>query len=220
MRAHPLIWPQGRTFSGHTDHNRLIMHTEPPWIRSARVEDAAAAAACHVACWREAYANIVDPAVLAQRTGDLTERARRWRQQLEAGTRRWVAVASDDEVVGFAARRLGRDEDIDLPCELAAIYIRRAYWGSGLAARLLHAAIGDEGAYLWVFEANERARGFYARHGFVPDGTAKHDPFFDRIEIRMVRPAHPQRVQDHSSKGSSISSPDRKVGNSSGRRPG
>jgi GNAT superfamily N-acetyltransferase len=163
------------------------MHPEPPSIRAARVEDAAAAAACHVACWREGYAGIVDPAVLAERTRDLEERAGRWRRRLEMGARRWLAVAPNDRVVGFAASGAGRDEDIELACELEAIYIRHAYWGTGLAARLLHSAIGDEAAYLWVFEANERARGFYTRHGFAPDSTAKHDPYFDLREIRMVR---------------------------------
>jgi GNAT superfamily N-acetyltransferase len=159
----------------------------PPSIRVARVEDAAAAAACHAACWREAYAQIVDPVVLAERTSDLAERTRRWRRRLEEGAHRWLALVPDDVVVGFAARGPGRDDDIDLDCELEAIYVRQAYWGSGLADRLLEVTIGDDPAYLWVFEANERARGFYARHGFVPDGTAKHDPFFDRNEIRMVR---------------------------------
>jgi GNAT superfamily N-acetyltransferase len=164
------------------------MHTEPPpTIRAARVEDAEDAAVCHIACWREAYAEIVDPAVLAERTSDLARRTRRWREKLEAGAHRWLALA-DQCVVGFAARGPGRDEDIDLSCELEAIYVRRAYWGSGLADRLLKVAVGTEPAYLWVFEANIRARGFYARHGFVPDGTANHDPMFDRNEIRMVRP--------------------------------
>jgi GNAT superfamily N-acetyltransferase len=160
---------------------------QPPSIRVARVEDVAAAAACHAACWREAYAQIVDPVVLAERTSDLAERTRRWRQRLEAGAHRWLALVPDDVVVGFAAHGPGRDDDIDLGCELEAIYVRQAYWGSGLADRLLEVTIGDESAYLWVFEANERARAFYARHGFVPDGTAKHDSFFDRSEIRMVR---------------------------------
>ena len=164
------------------------MHTEPsPTIRAARVEDAEAAAACHIACWREAYAEIVDPTLLAERTSDLERRARRWRAGLEAGARRWLALTADRGVVGFAARGPGRDADIDLSCELEAIYIRRAFWGSGLADRLLEVAVGAEPAYLWVFEANSRARRFYARHGFVPDGTANHDPLFDRTEIRMVR---------------------------------
>jgi GNAT superfamily N-acetyltransferase len=129
---------------------------QPPSIRVARVEDAAAAAACHAACWREAYAQIVDPVVLAVRTSDLAERTRRWRQRLEAGAHRWLALVPDDVVVGCAARGPGRDDDIDLDCELEAIYVREAYWGSGLADRLLEVTIGDEPAYLWVFEASKR----------------------------------------------------------------
>lgn len=55
--------------------------------------------------------------------------------------------------------------------ELYAVYVRASQYGTGLGHRLLEAAIGDAPAYLWVFEANVRARGFYARQGFEPDGA-------------------------------------------------
>jgi hypothetical protein len=38
-----------------------------------------------------------------------------------------------------------------------------------------------------VFEANPRARGFYARHGFVPDGTRQIEPGTGVPEVRLVR---------------------------------
>ncbi len=80
-----------------------------------------------------------------------------------------------------------RDDDIDLPLELAAIYVRSAHWGTGLGDRLLAAAIGAEPAYRWVFEANLPARAFYARHGFLPDGSRKQDPWLDLPEVRLRR---------------------------------
>jgi len=156
-------------------------------IRAATLEDARAAAACHIACWREAYAGILDPDVLAARTSDLEARTERWRHIIANTPPRWLAVADDGEVVGFSAAGPGRDDDVDVPLELYAIYVRKAQYGTGLADRLLTKAVGDEPAYLWVFEANPRAQAFYARHGFRPDGARKAPPYFGEPEIRMVR---------------------------------
>ena len=38
---------------------------------------------------------------------------------------------------------------------------------------------------------NARARGFYARNGFAPDGATKIDPDFAAPIIRMVRSRGP-----------------------------
>jgi hypothetical protein len=53
---------------------------------------------------------------------------------------------------------------------------------------LLDAAIGDRPASLWVLDDNPRAREFYRRNGFAPDGAEKLDERWGSIrEIRMVR---------------------------------
>ena len=78
-----------------------------------------------------------------------------------------------------------RRRDIDL--ELYALYVRASQYGAGVGHRLIEAAIGDVPAYLWVFEANDRARGFYARHGFEPDGSRKPEPSFGEPEVRLRR---------------------------------
>jgi 2-(1,2-epoxy-1,2-dihydrophenyl)acetyl-CoA isomerase len=38
-----------------------------------------------------------------------------------------------------------------------------------------------------VFEQNPRARAFYARHGFVPDGARATDDWTGLPEVRLVR---------------------------------
>ncbi|MGI8614979.1 MAG: GNAT family N-acetyltransferase [Nocardioidaceae bacterium] len=156
-------------------------------IRAALVHDAPAVAACHIACWREAYASIVAPDLLAQRTSDLAERTERWRHIIETSPPRWLGVEDEENVVGFAAAGAGRDDDLDIDTELYAIYVRASHYGTGLADRLIDSALGRTQAYLWVFEGNPRARSFYARHGFVPDGARKL--FCDAPEIRMLRTA-------------------------------
>jgi GNAT superfamily N-acetyltransferase len=164
-----------------------------PEIRPATVEDAEAGAWCHLLCWREAYAGLVPAELLLERTSNIERRTERWQTQLAGGARRWIAVNPDpaaapaDRVAGFIGIGPGRDDDAPVPFELEAIYTRQAFWSTGLGGRLLDVAVGKQAAFLWVFEGNERARAFYQRHGFEPDGVRKHDPYFDLHEIRLVR---------------------------------
>lgn len=63
------------------------------------------------------------------------------------------------------------------PVELARFYVERAHHGSGLAARLMAAvtaaarARGGRTLWLGVWERNERARAFYAKHEFREVGA-------------------------------------------------
>jgi len=164
-----------------------------PEIRPATVDDAEAGAWCHLLCWREAYAGLVPADLLLERTSDIERRIERWSTRLADGADRWIALSPDpaapiqDRVAGFIGTGPGRDDDAPVPFELEAIYTRRAFWRTGLGGRLLDVAVGKQPAFLWVFEGNEQARTFYQRHGFQPDGTGKHDPYFDLYEIRLVR---------------------------------
>jgi GNAT superfamily N-acetyltransferase len=167
-----------------------------PEIRPVGVEDAEAGAWCHLLCWQEAYADLVDPAKLAERTADVERRIERWRTAAEEGRERWIAVNPDPaapvrkRAVGLVAIGPGAiDSGLngDAPVELEAIYTRKAWWGTGLGSRLLEVAIGNRPAGLWVLENNERAKAFYRHKGFTESGTTTAEPFFDVTEIRMVR---------------------------------
>ena len=158
-----------------------------PTLRPATVADAEAGAAMHAACWREAYGPYVDATLLRQRLADTATWVAAWTRHLEAGPPRVLAEV-DGELVGFAVAGPGRGGDAPTPSELYAIYVRAAYWGTGLGQRLWHAVRPDEPCFLWVLEDNDRARGFYARNGFVPDGARELYADLDAWEIRMVRP--------------------------------
>jgi GNAT superfamily N-acetyltransferase len=166
-----------------------------PVIRRAEVADAAAGAWCHLTCWREAYAGILDPGRLVEKTSDVERRTENWAGALAVGVVRWIAVNQDpaaqvaDQVIGFAAPGPCGDDDAPTPLELYAIYVRKEWWGTGLGERLLDVAIGREAASLWVLEDNHRAQAFYRRHGFAPDGMRVDEPTFGVPEIRMVRRA-------------------------------
>ncbi len=156
-------------------------------LRAARVDDAEAGARLHIACWREAYGPITDLVRLEDHLADEVGWSGRWRSQIEQGVGPLLAVAGD-ELVGFATAGPGRGEVVPAPVELYAVYVRQVWHGSGVGPALLDATLGGESAYLWVLEDNARARAFYARHGFAPDGVRKkYDPL-DAWELRMVRP--------------------------------
>jgi GNAT superfamily N-acetyltransferase len=154
-------------------------------IREPVASDAEALGRCHLECWREAYGDLVDPTRLAPYLAEVDGFVGRWRN-LPAGGLRARVAEDDGALVGFATVRPAAG---DVPAHLGALYVRRAYWSTGLGQRLLDAVLGDEPATLEVFRDNVRARRFYARNGFVPDGTEAEEPRLGGIEIGMVRPA-------------------------------
>lgn len=150
-------------------------------IRTAGVDDAAAIAAVHVRSWQEAYAGIVPASHLAGL--DPAQRAAEWADDLgraaQSQLRVWVAQ-QDGEVVGFVAVCPSRDEDARPgELEVRSMYLQPEQWGRGTARDLLRTALADAGdgtpMSLWVLADSERARHFYRRHGFQPDGVERYE---------------------------------------------
>ena len=161
-------------------------------VRRAVPDDAEAWACCHRACWREAYGPIVDPGLLEHELGEegsWTPRVRE-RLSLPPGPRSWIGVDDAGEVVGLAVVGPSRGELAKLTIEqLYAIYVRRTWYGTGLAQALLARSLGTAAACLEVLEDNGRARAFYARQGFEPTGTRQRFERFDTWEVVLSRPA-------------------------------
>lgn len=161
-------------------------------VRPAVVTDADDIARVHVRAWREAYTGRMPQEILDRL--DETPRADGWRRILTGDfpgeeSDVWVAVR-DHEIIGFASS--GRCRDADAApgrIELFALYVLAAHYGSGAGQALLDAAIGAAPATLWVLDDNPRARAFYARNGFMPDGTVKLDDRWGQPirEIRLTR---------------------------------
>lgn len=63
--------------------------------------------------------------------------------------------------------------------ELYSIYVERPCWGQGIGTAMLNQLMcvlrldAYRMIYLWVLEANARARGFYRRHQFMQVGRKK-----------------------------------------------
>lgn len=192
-----------------------------PWtLRTASAADVHDIAVFQTETWREAYRDVVDPAYLAavgvpERVASWGLRiASPARHVVVARVRDAAPDTSGDDaedtagddargtsgddargevagVVSWAHGDLRHDPfDLDL-VELTTLYVGAVHRGSGLADALLREALGDGAAYLWAFERNARALAFYARHGFVADGTRKLDVPTGAWERRLVRPPRP-----------------------------
>jgi GNAT superfamily N-acetyltransferase len=72
-----------------------------------------------------------------------------------------------------------------LEIQLFALYVRAAWWGTGIGHALFVSAVGDRSACLWVLEGNDRVIRFYERQGFRFDGAGEDEPYGRRV--RMVR---------------------------------
>ena len=183
-------------------------------IRSASAADAAQIAAVMRDSWLAAYDGIIASALLDQATAPdggarirQSFRLRPW-QRMIAAVARGPAPADDTAgIVGYASYGPERDV-LDTPwpypltpggsdgqvAELYALYVHPAWWSTGTGRALMDRVLarvkiaGYTCITLWVLEANARARRFYQRAGFAPDG-ARHvlDDLGGVTEIRYRR---------------------------------
>jgi ribosomal protein S18 acetylase RimI-like enzyme len=129
--------------------------------------------------WRSraaAYADILEPETLAAGSAEAMGEwwAERWKWEQE--THRLTVADRDGEIVGFTY--IGPSET-EGAVELYAIHVVPEVVGSGIGRDLMINALGElkaiggRRAVLWVLEDNERARRFYERGGWKPDGETR-----------------------------------------------
>ncbi|MEY2473469.1 MAG: hypothetical protein QOK28_2798 [Actinomycetota bacterium] len=149
-------------------------------VRRATRDDAAAIAAIHVEAYERGLGEVVDRAVL-----DAARLQRRplWDALLaDPPARQAVFVAEGEEIVGFVSTGPDRDPvsgpDVG---EIYALFVDPARWRVGVGRALLDTAIeylrsiGVTEARLWVLDANDRARRFYAARGWSDLGIERVD---------------------------------------------
>ncbi|HEU5471621.1 MAG TPA: GNAT family N-acetyltransferase [Actinophytocola sp.] len=165
-------------------------------IRVARLADARDFAGVQIAAWRAAYAGILPDDVL--RGLDVDERSGRWAAALvepePPGPVRHLVAERRGRVVGIGEVGAPRVAVPDGTGELRMINVHPDWWGRGVAKPLFEclvaelAGLGYRSGYLWVVDGNDRARRFYERLGWRPDGTVRPDPRFSPPvpELRYV----------------------------------
>jgi ribosomal protein S18 acetylase RimI-like enzyme len=184
-------------------------------IRSASAADAAAIAAVMRASWRAAYQGIIAPEVIDRVTAPdggarvrQSFRTRPWQKTIVAVAAQPESPQQQDDIVGYAF--FGPEQDVlgapwphplstagqqGRVAELYALYVHPAWWSTGTGRALMDrvlaamSAAGYLSARLWVLRDNARARRFYERAGFAPDG-ASHvlEALGGVTEVRYRRP--------------------------------
>ncbi|NBM20547.1 GNAT family N-acetyltransferase, partial [Streptomyces sp. GC420] len=173
-------------------------------IREMTEADCEAVAAVRTAGWRTAYAGLLPPAYLASL--DPAENASRHRARLAGSDGTVVDLLAErgGTVVGWACfgpyrpagtPGAGGNAASTADAELYALYVDPEHWSTGAGRALMDAVLGRCRAagrprvLLWVLEGNARARRFYERSGFGPDGA--REPFaaggVTVPEVRYVR---------------------------------
>lgn len=143
-------------------------------------------AECHIACWREAYADLIPKHVLD--AFDIDRRAEQWESRRVKYPGRTVVAVAEGTVIGFGSGGPPLDESPVAPREINAMYVRSTWYGTGVAHDLMRAVlIPDVDTSLWVFDENPRAQAFYRKYGFELDGARRVEAFTPALEVRMVR---------------------------------
>jgi GNAT superfamily N-acetyltransferase len=146
-------------------------------LRPAADDDLPAIGALHFWSRATAYADILSPEALSHGSPEALGEwwAERWKWERDTNR---LTVADDDGILaGFTY--LGPSE-VDGAAELYAIHADPAYLGTGVGRELMRdalpalARLGDR-AVLWVLAGNDRARRFYERGGWAPDGTTRRE---------------------------------------------
>jgi L-amino acid N-acyltransferase YncA len=164
-------------------------------VRPATSADSGAIGLVHVRSWQSAYRGKVPQDYLDGL--DPAYRAQVWEHILEQRQSRGgvlVAMAESGGITGFASFGPSRDSDTDprVTGEVSAIYAAPHAWGTGTGRALMSSVVTELGrlgyadAILWVLDANDRARRFYALAGWEEDGACKTDGArgFDITEVR------------------------------------
>ncbi|MFD9742982.1 GNAT family N-acetyltransferase [[Kitasatospora] papulosa] len=183
----------------------MITRTVPAYapgvrIRDMALADCAAVAEIRVRGWQRAYAGLIPSAYLDAMDPAQDAERRRTHLMAEGGSVNLVAEEPDAELTGWACYGPCRDEDVRPgSAELYAIYVRPDRVGAGIGRSLLgevtarSLSAGFDEITLWALKENVRARRFYERAGFRPDGAEEaFEAGGARVpEVRYTRPLTP-----------------------------
>lgn len=156
-------------------------------VRVATSDDAEQLAKVHVAAWQVGYRGLLQHEFLLALNPRNPARVVRWRERVRDGSV-YVATINDALIMGFIQFGPSRDAADDARLELQAIYVWPELWGLGVADKLM-AQLPNVPTFLWVIAGNARARRFYEKHGFTPDGGERTRTIDDNVvfEVRYTR---------------------------------
>ncbi|MEU9911120.1 GNAT family N-acetyltransferase [Streptomyces sp. NPDC051001] len=143
--------------------------------------------------WQSAYRGLMPQRYLDALSVREDAERRRERLRRSDGSVVNLVAEQDGELFGWAAHGPYREGEVRTgDAELYAIYVDPGRYGAGIGHALLQESVrrctaaGHDRMYLWVLKGNVRARAFYERAGFWPDGA--EEPFeVDGVPVPEVR---------------------------------
>jgi len=91
----------------------------------------------------------------------------------------YYVAENDGKIIGNLVLSGCRDDDKANAGEIIAIYLLPEQWDKGFGRQMMEYAVmelenlGYNEIVIWVLEENHRARRFYEKCNFIPDGTQK-----------------------------------------------
>lgn len=139
--------------------------------REALISDCEQIALLHAESWRRTYHGLFSDQFLEQEAD--ADRLQVWTQRLSSSAANqavFVAEHIAGRINGFICVYGG--EDLHWGSLLDNLHVRHADRGRGIGSHLMEYAFAwlaqhfaDSGVYLWVMQANQRARDFYTNRG-------------------------------------------------------
>jgi diamine N-acetyltransferase len=131
------------------------------------------------AAFSDTFAHLYDATAFARFLDQVYETGGIMERDLLDPSIRWRVAAAGADIIGYA-KLTGLKAPAPAPqpgaMELQQIYVLKPWHGRGVAEQLMTWALDEARRqrapeiYLTVFEHNERAKRFYARHGFAEVG--------------------------------------------------
>ncbi len=159
-------------------------------IRLALPADAPEFAAILRKSWIFAYSPYVPMEIIEQRNA---HREEMWEIFLKANFDTHYAAVSGGKIIGILSINPPRDQDLPATVyELTGLYLDPDFIGKGLGQKTMDwvkkeiIARGYRTISLWVLAQNSRAKTFYEKNGFQPDGTVKASGLGNLLEERYL----------------------------------
>ncbi|WP_284332221.1 GNAT family N-acetyltransferase [Dyella flagellata] len=145
-------------------------------------------------CFTETFSHLYEPEPFARFLDEVYGDSGSMSKDLLDPGMEWLVAEMRGEIIGYAKLRplaAPAPNPRNGSLELQQIYVLREWHGRGIAERLMLWALdrartlGAPEIYLTVFDHNERAKRFYARHGFTEVGRCTFQ-LGDRIDDDRV----------------------------------
>ncbi len=149
-------------------------------------DDLLAISHVYEASWKSAYKDIIPQAYL----DGIPEG--HWVQALKNPAWNTLIMLDGNKIIGTSSYCASRFADMSGYGEIISIYLLPEYFGKGHGKLLFQAAVdgliqlGYTDMFLWVLEANAKARLFYERFGFAA-GNAYLDDDISGKKLREIR---------------------------------